>query len=141
MPGVVEASKQNHNLDSMKGSRQYYSRMQQKMKRRNILSKHDMDWKKDAEEYAHRIWEWWTTRVKEFPCHALVLRLVVLSQLSSCSVERVFSRLKLIRDRCGDALYEDMLEIRLFLQCNGDLDELHESLLPFSTANQSILMT
>ena len=32
-------------------------------------------------------------------------------------------------------LYEDMLDIRLFLQCNGDLDDLHESLLPFSTTN------
>ena len=76
-----------------------------------------------------------TTKVKDIPCHALALRLVDLLQLSSCSVERVLSHIKLIRDRYGDALYEDMLEIRLFLQCNGDLEELHESLLPFSTTN------
>ena len=39
MPGVVEAAKPNHNLDNIKGSRQYYIRMQQKMKRHNILGR------------------------------------------------------------------------------------------------------
>ena len=102
------------------------------MKRYNVTNKDDMDWKKDAGEYAHRIWEWWIPRVDQFPCHALALRLVVLTQMSSCSVECVFSRLQLISERCQHNLYEDMTEIRLFLQCNGDLDELYESLLPFS---------
>ena len=59
----------------------------------------------------------------QFPCFALALRLVVLCQLSSCSVARVLSRLKLIQDVCGHNLYEDHLEMRLFLQCNGDLHE------------------
>ena len=135
MPAVVKAAHHNHDLDGIEGSRQYFTRMQRRMKRYNVTDKNDMDWKKDAGEYAHRIWEWWIPRVKEFPCHALALRLVVLAQMSSCSVERVFSRLKFIRERCGDNLYEDMLEIRLFLQCNGDLNDLHESLLPFSTTN------
>ena len=49
MPGVVEAAKQNHNLDNIKGSRQYYTRMHRRMKRHNILSKNDMDWKKIQE--------------------------------------------------------------------------------------------
>jgi hypothetical protein len=135
MPDVVKASHHNHDLDGIEGSRQYFTRMQRRMKRYKVTDKNDMDWKKDEGEYAHRIWEWWIPRVKEFPCHALALRLVVLAQMSSCSVERVFSRLKVIRERCGDNLYEDMLEIRLFLQCNGDLNDLHESLLPFSTTN------
>ena len=42
---------------------------------------------------------------------------VALTQLSSCSVERVFY----MRDACGDNS-----ELRLLLQCNGDLDELLE---------------
>ena len=85
----------------------------------------ELDWKEDDGEYACRIWEWWQPRVKEFPCFALALRLVVLTQLSSCSVERVFSHLSLvIQDICGDGMLEDALEMRLFLQCNGDLHEL-----------------
>ena len=115
--------------------------MQCRIKRHNILSKNDMDWKKKSGEYAYCIWEWWTARVKEFPCHDLALRLVFMSQLPSCSVERVLSCHKLICDRCDEALYEDMLEIRVFLQCNGNHEELHESCLPFSMTTSSIPMS
>jgi hypothetical protein len=38
-------------------------------------------------------------------------------------VERVFSKLKDIRDAVGDRMLEDISEIRLLLQCNGDLDD------------------
>ena len=58
----------------------------------------------------------------QFPCFGLALRRVVLCQLSSCSVERLFSRVKMIKNICGHML-EDHLEMRLFLQCNGDLYE------------------
>lgn len=67
--------------------------------------------------------------LEEFPCHAVAIRLVVLSRLSSCSVERAFSRLQLINERYGDDLFEDMLEIRLFMRCNGDLQALYENTL------------
>jgi len=56
----------------------------------------------------------------------LALRLIVLTQTSSCSVERVFSRLKLIREICGERLKEDITLFRILLQCNGDLGELLE---------------
>ena len=59
----------------------------------------------------------------KFPSLGLALRLLVLSQLSSCSVERVFSCLKLVQEICGGGMLEDHLEMRLFLQCNGDLHE------------------
>ena len=42
-------------------------------------------------------------------------------QLSSCAVEQVFSQLKLMRDACGDNLKDDMLELRMFMRCNGKL--------------------
>ena len=42
-------------------------------------------------------------------------------------------RLQQIQDRCGNHLYEDMTEIRLFLQCNGDLNELYDSLSSYLT--------
>ena len=54
------------------------------------------------------------------------MRLVVLTQLSSCSVKRVFSRLKYIHDNFGENILENMHEIRLMLQCNGKLDNLYE---------------
>ena len=86
------------------------------------------DWKLDAGEKATRIWEWWREIVvddKEFPCFSLALRLVgTMQQVSSCAVERVFSQLKLIREVCGDNLYRDMLEVRMFARCNGDLGNL-----------------
>ena len=52
---------------------------------------------------------------------------MVLTQLSSCSVEQVFSQLKLICDACSDSLMEDMLEIRMFERCNGDLDDIYDN--------------
>ena len=56
----------------------------------------------------------------------MAIRLIVLAQLSSCSVERVFSVLERIR-----RVKEDMMEIRLMLQCNcnGDLDKLYNDLV------------
>ena len=83
-----------------------------------------LDWKLDDGEYSCRIWKWWRTHIVKFRFLGLALRLVILCQLSSCSVERVFSRLKLIQELCGGGMLEDHLEMRLFLQCNGDLHEL-----------------
>lgn len=59
----------------------------------------------------------------------MALRLIVLAQLSSCSVESFFSKLEKIRQVTGDNLKEDMCEVRLLLQCNGDLDEMYRALV------------
>ena len=59
------------------------------------------------------------------------LRLIVLTQLSSCSVERMFSKLEGIRKVCGENLYDDMAEVRLLLRCNGDLEPLVNKLNKF----------
>ena len=66
-------------------------------------------WKKDPGEKASKIWEWQSVRVHESKNANLsffekVIRVVVLTQLSSCAVERVFSQLKLIRDACRDSM-------------------------------------
>ena len=78
-------------------------------------------------ERACRIWQWWKMRVMDsdrFKFFKMALRLVVLTQVSSCSVERVFSRLKMMREACGDNMLEDMVEIRMFCMCNGNLDAI-----------------
>ena len=86
IPDVVKEAKRDHDLDRIEGNKHYHTRLQKRMKKSNIQNKDDMDWKKDPGEYARHIWEWWRTRVHEFPCHAFAIRLIVLSQLSSCSV-------------------------------------------------------
>ena len=67
---------------------------------------------------------WWRGRRYEFPCCALALRLVFLSKTSRCSVEQVFLRLKLVEDDVGENMKNDMLGLRIFLQCDGDLSEI-----------------
>ena len=54
----------------------------------------------------------------------LILKTKGMLQVSSCDVERVFSQLKLVRDRCNDNLLEYKLEVRLFALCNGNLKSL-----------------
>ena len=67
---------------------------------------------------------WFVNDSNIFPSFAIALRIVVLSQLSSCAVERAFSILKAMRDKLNDNTLEDMAEIRMFLECNGELEAL-----------------
>ena len=57
---------------------------------------------------------------ERFKCFQKALRLVVLSQVSSCSVEKLFSQLKLTRDTFGDIMLEYIVEIRIFVNATGD---------------------
>ena len=68
------------------------------------------DWKNDPGELATRIWEWWRVQVHDvenpklmFFAHAI--KLVVLTQLSSCAVERVLIANILIKPLSKNALY------------------------------------
>ena len=118
--------------DLIEASSQFKTRMQKRMKRHNLLAVEAGDWKSDPRERAWKIRGWWQTRLLQddssFFAFKTALRLVVLTQTSSCAVERVFSRLKMIRDTCGDRLYEDMLEVRMLMQCNGELGEFVQTL-------------
>ena len=123
---VLEA-KADHDLGKIKPSEKYKTRLQKRIKKKK-RSAETFDFRDDAGEYSERIFAWMKPRRQKFPYHALALRLVVLTQLSSCSVERVFSKLEGIHHVCGDNLFEDMTEVRLFLQCNGDLATLANAL-------------
>ena len=104
--------------------------MQKRIKRHDLQEEDPISWLEDPGEKATRIWYWWRCIISEtshnLPAFTLAIRLVVLTQLSSCAVECVFSRIKEIREACKDALYEDMLEIRVLQLCNGDLSSLTE---------------
>ena len=58
-------------------------------------------WKIDVGERVRRVYEWWTTAMKErsdtVPCCFKAVKLIALSQTSSAAVERVFSQLTFIR--------------------------------------------
>ena len=108
-------------------SNQYQTRLKERKIRYQLDDDHEMDWKRDPGEKASRIWEFWRARFfdsTKFNHYKNALRLVVLTQLSSCAVERVFSRLTTIREQCGDRSFEDMTEYRVFMLCNGPLDSL-----------------
>ena len=78
----------------------------------------------DAGKKAYRIFEWWKVQFTDTTMcirFKFALKSVVLTQMSSCSVERVFSQLTLIRETCGENMMEDMNEIRMFMRCIGDL--------------------
>jgi hypothetical protein len=122
IPKIILRSKEPFDWDGMVQSRLYFSRLQRKRRKEvaqnygevDIETMAETDWRKDAGEKADRIWRWWRPIVAtgpishNFPCYHLVLRLVALVQVSSCTVERVFSQLKYIRDCYGDNIYKDI---------------------------------
>ena len=82
----MKEAKRDHNLDRIPSIRQYMTRMQGRIKRKKLNKDTVFDWKLDDGEYAQRIWQWWKSRKDKFLHHGLALRLIVLAQLSSCSV-------------------------------------------------------
>ena len=105
-------------------SSRYQTRLDRAIKRRKLQLDHEFDWKKDPGERAHRIWEWWKLRMIDNPDFTFIrncIRRVVLAQLSSCSVERVFSQLTQIQNTVGNNLFQEMINNYMYLRCNGDL--------------------
>lgn len=124
IPLAVKHANKEFDWNSIKETHNFKIRIDRKIKRRRLNDGNVLEWKDDPGERASKIWEWWklrTTNNDDFKYFRHALRLVVLTQISSCSVERVFSQLKLVRDACGDNMLEDMVEIRMFCRCNGDL--------------------
>jgi len=132
IPQAITDANEHFDWNAIKETKQFKTRMQKRIKRYKLDDNEQFDWKEDPGERACNIWEWWRVRLldsNKFPSFKKALRFVVLAQLSSCAVERVFSRLKKMRDICGDNSLEDMTEVRIFMMCNGDLDELLYSLV------------
>jgi hypothetical protein len=69
-------------------------------------------------ETARRIWEWWVLHADKLHSFTKAAELVVLHATSSCSVERLFSQLKLIIEAtCGNSL-QDNIELRAMVRVN-----------------------
>jgi len=68
-------------LGRIPASKEYKTRLQERIRRKKPKDGEEMKWSEDAGEYSERIWQWWKARRHNFPHHALALRLVVLAQL------------------------------------------------------------
>ena len=80
----------------------------------------NMTWKTDPIEKARRVWEWWRA-YHGYPGMryvSMAARLVALVQVSSASVERIFSQLKLICETTSDSPLEETVICRVLQQCN-----------------------
>ena len=129
MPKLVNEAKGDHELDRISSTRQYQTSTQKRINHHKLPKDTVLDWNNYAGDYAQRIWKWWKPRKDKYNFHGVAICLIVLAQLSSCSVKRVFSKLEKIRKVTGKNLKEDMCEIRLILHVNGDLDELYNGLV------------
>ena len=128
IPVAIQHATNHFDWDAMVENKRYHTRIHRRIQRKKLDTNHHFDWKDDPGEKAWRIWEWWKTKFTDHE-HELgkfkeALRIVVLSQLSSCSVERVLSRVNDIRKTCGDNMFEDIFELRMMMMCNGYLDDM-----------------
>ena len=103
-------------LSSLRGAAEYDKILQDSIAK--DPRKQGKTWKDDPIEVARRAWEWWRLHRNKFTYLSMAARLVVLAQVSSASVERIFSQLKLIIDSVGVSALKDNLECRLFERIN-----------------------
>jgi hypothetical protein len=83
---------------------------------------HDGDkasWKSNGAEVARRVWEQWKAKGGRFTYFKDAVRLVVLVQVSSACVERVFLQLKRILESSQHEILHDILEIWMFEGINS----------------------
>jgi len=75
-------------------------------------------WQQGTSEKCRRVWEWWRIHRHNLTFFQVAVRLVVLIQVSSAAVERIFSQLKHILDTTQQHALHDAIELRLFERVN-----------------------
>ena len=63
---MVNEEKGDHDLERIPSTRQHQTRMQRRIKRKNLPTNMNLDWKDDVGEYAQRIWKWWKPRKENY---------------------------------------------------------------------------
>lgn len=76
-------------------------------------------WRDDTSETARRAWEFWRIEHGQFTHLKGLAVLVVIIQMSSCSVERVFSQLKHALWTTQDSALKDVMECRPMERINN----------------------
>ena len=111
---IVEETNFDHDLDKIVLSMEYKFRMEKRVRRKRLDEDTVLDWKLNTGDYSCHIWEWLRPCIAKIHYLGLAPRLVVLYQLLCCSIERVFSLLKLIQEIYGGGMLEDHLKMCLF---------------------------
>ena len=110
--------------NSVEGAKEYDDKLAKKAVK-DAAKYGNKTWKDDPIEQARRVWEWWRANRSSPGIHffATAARLLALVQVSSVSVERIFSQVKLICETTGVQPLEETVEVRLFERCNTYLVE------------------
>jgi len=74
-----------------------------------------------------------------FPILYYVLKLSVTLPVSSCSVERCFSKLKLIKTRLRTTMLQDRLEDLIRISCENDIEPDFENIIKIFAAKSTVL--
>lgn len=117
---LITAAKAPYDWDSVEGAEEYNKAPRKKNEKDSTTIQTSREvryesWEEDPSEKSRRIWYWWKDHKPEFEDFATAVRLVGLVQVSSASVERLFSQLKLVVDSVGQSMLEETLEARLFV--------------------------
>ena len=64
------------------------------------------------------MWKWWQANQHKFSFFQTAARLVALVPVTSASVERVFSQVKLIVETVGENALQETIETRLMERVN-----------------------
>merc|ERR1712087_77822 len=102
---------------SVEGAKEYDEMLKEK-RAKDPEKWNGKTWKDDSIKKARRVWEWWRAHHHKLIYFSLAARLVALVQISSASVERVFSQVKLIVETIGVRALEDTMETRLMSRIN-----------------------
>ncbi len=63
------------------------TKLERRIQRKGLDKDAEYDLKLNTGEYAQRIRHWWKSMKDKYPFYSLAIRLIVLTQLSCCSVE------------------------------------------------------
>lgn len=74
-----------------------------------------------------------------FPILYCVLKLSVTLPVSSCSVERCFSKLKLIKTRLRTTMLQYRLEDLIRISCENDIEPDFENIIKIFAAKSTVL--
>jgi len=74
-----------------------------------------------------------------FPTHYVLLHLAITLPVSSCSVERSFSKLKLVKTKLRTTITEERLENLMRISCEQDVDIDNEKIINLFAQKSNVL--
>jgi hypothetical protein len=104
--------------NTLDGSSMYDETLVSRITKGKIVD--NVTWKDDSIETARHTWEFWRVHRKNVKIFHIAKAdcLIALVQISSASVERIFSQMKQIQDSCGDSILGETFFSRVCERCN-----------------------